>query len=31
MIVIQKLSIYVIGEKNGKFNSNEFEQRTPKY
>ena len=31
MIVIQKINIYVIGEKNGKFSRHEFEQRTPEY
>lgn len=31
MIVIQNVSISVIGEKNGKFNSNQFERRTAEY
>jgi hypothetical protein len=31
MIVIQKINIYVIGEKNGKLNRNEFKQRAAEY
>jgi len=31
MIVIQNISIYVIGEKIGKFNRNEFKRRTAEY
>lgn len=31
MIVIQNLSIEMIGAKNGKFSRNEFEQRAPEY